>query len=346
MNTTSTGDRHTRQGASGATTAPSAPPTSPGARPTADDVAVTATGLRCAYGDYEAVRGIDLTAYRGELLAVLGTNGAGKTTTLEALEGRRAPDGGGVRVLGMDPRRQRRRLAARIGVVLQESALPDELTPAEFLALWHKMTGAGKLAHRPVDEQLARVDLMHRRDVRIGRLSGGERRRLDLATALSADPELLFLDEPTAGLDPESRAGTWELLRDLLRTGTTAVLTTHYLEEAEALADRLAILHDGRIAVAGALDEVLAARDARIRCDLDPGAPSLPQPLTGHATVTPQRDGHHIEIRTRDLADDLATLLGWSQTHAVALRHLHASEPTLAEVFHDVAGTTREEATI
>lgn len=338
MHTTRCGDRHTRQGASGATTAPFDPPT-PATPRLAGDLAVAVTGLRCVHGDFEAVCGLDLTAHRGELLAVLGTNGAGKTTTLEALEGRRPPHGGRVRVLGLDPQRQRRRLAARIGVVLQESALPDELTPAEFLALWHTMA-VGDRAHRPVDEQLARVDLAHRRGVRIGRLSGGERRRLDLAVALSTDPELVFLDEPTAGLDPESRARTWQLIRDRLRMGTTVVLTTHYLEEAQALADRLVILHQGSVAVAGPLAEVVGTRHARIRCDIDRDAAVPRDELIGEVTVTGQPHRQRLEVRTPDLAGDLRALQDWSQRHGMPLHRLNASEPTLAEVFHDVAGTT------
>ncbi len=232
------------------------------------DLAVEVEGLRCRYGDFEAVRAIDLRARQGELLAVLGTNGAGKITTVEVLEGRRRADEGRVRVLGQDPHNDRRNLAAHVGVVFQESALPDQLTPREFLRLWHRVAGDGQLTHRPIDAQLDRVDLTHRRDVRIGALSGGERRRLDLATALSADPKLLFLDEPTAGLDPESRADSWELLRGLLRLGTTVVLTTHHLEEAEALADHLAILHQGRIVVDGSRDQLLGPDDGTDRRSL------------------------------------------------------------------------------
>ncbi len=272
---------------------------------------------------------------------MLGTNGAGKTTTLEALQGRRRADAGNVRILGSDPARQRRALASRTGVVLQQSALPGELTPAEFLRLWQRMA-AGKRTHRPVDEQLARVDLTHRRDVRIGQLSGGEQRRLDLAVALSADPELLFLDEPTAGLDPESRATTWRLIRGLLRTGTTVVLTTHYLEEADALADRLALMHDGRIVIAGTLDEVLTARDARIRCTVDSDASPPAGQLTGQLAVTRARDRQRVEVHTTKLADDLRTLLAWAQTNGIELHRLRASEPTLAEVFDDVRAATEE----
>ena len=337
MQTTRIGDRDRPRGGTGATTAPAS-----SLRP-AHDVAVEAHDLRCSFGDFEAVRGIHLQASPGELLAVLGTNGAGKTTTLEVLQGRRSADAGRVRVLGLDPARQRRSLAARTGVVLQESALPDELTPAEFLLLWQQMAGDGGDTHRPVDKQLARVGLAHRRDVRIGQLSGGERRRLDLATALSADPELLFLDEPTAGLDPESRADTWELIRQLLRTGTTVVLTTHYLEEADALADRLAIMHEGHVVVAGTLGEVLAARDARIRFAVEHDVALPGERLLGQATVVRQRGSQHVEVRTSDLADDLRTLLAWSQTNDIALQRLHASEPTLAEVFHDVRAVVRPE---
>ncbi len=303
--------------------------------------AVTVRGLRCSYGPYEAVRGIDLDARLGELLAIVGTNGAGKTTVLETLEGRRAPATGTVRVLGHDPHRHRRRVAARVGVVQQDAALPDELTPAEFLTLWRRMTGGR--SHRPVAESLARVGLDQRRAVRIHRLSGGERRRLDLAVALSSDPELLFLDERTTGLDPESRAGAWELVRELLQRGTTVVLTTHYLEEAEVLADRLAILHEGRIEVSGTLDEVLGARESRIRCEL---ARDVCAPRTGFAgrvAVTPDRGTQRLEIRTRDLTGDLGRLLAWSEQHAAGLRRLRASEPSLAEVFHDVCATTAPE---
>lgn len=299
------------------------------------ELAIEVRGLRCFYEDFEAVRGIDLQVPRGELLAILGTNGAGKTTTLDVLGGRRAPDAGQVRVLGLDPLGQHRAVAARTGVMLQQSGLPSELTPLEFLGLWHRMAGGGTLTHRPAAEQLAMVDLSHRRDVRIGRLSGGERRRLELAVALSAEPELLLLDEPTSGLDPESRRETWHLIRERLRTGTTIVLSTHHLEEADALADRLVIMHEGAVAVAGPVNELVAASDARIRFEVD-DAFSLPiDALAGHMATSPAAESG-IEIRTDDLAGDLETLLAWSRQRATPLRRLHASEATLAEIFHEV----------
>lgn len=314
------------------------PPTRPGE----PGLAVDVRNLRCNYGSFEAVRGIDLRADEGELLAVLGTNGAGKTTALDALQGRRPADGGAIRIFGLDPHEQRRRLAARAGVMLQDHALPTELTPVEVLRLWSKLDG-GAGHHRPIDDSLAQVGLTHRRDVRIGRLSGGERRRLDLAVALSSDPELLFLDEPTAGLDPESRLDAWDLLRDVRRRGCTAVLTTHYLEEAEALADRLVILHEGRAVVSGPRDEILAARDARIRCQLPRDVIPPRDDLTGEMTSTPDRSHQRLEIRTPELEADLRRLLMWAHDRGTPLSRLHASEPTLAEIFHDIRQTTTAE---
>lgn len=289
------------------------------------------------------MRGVDLSAQPGELLAVLGTNGAGKTTTLEILQGIRQGQGT-VRVLGLDPYGHRRHLAGRIGVMFQESALPDELTPLELLDTWRHLTGDP--TRRPASASLGTVGLDHRADLRIGRLSGGERRRLELAVALSTDPELLFLDEPTAGLDPESRAASWRLIQDLLRRGTTIVLTTHYLEEAEALADRIAILHQGRVEVSGTLDEVVATRRSRIRCNI-PSAPALPgDAFDGDVTVTPNSDGKHLEIHTHHLTGDLKTLLIWSEQHAAPLRRLQASEASLEEVFHAIVEpNTTEEVT-
>lgn len=305
-------------------------------------LAVDVRGLRHAYGSFESLRGIDLQARPGELLAVLGTNGAGKTTAIDVLRGTRGRDGGTVEVLGLDPQAHRRRLAARSGVVLQESALPSELTPAELLALWRQLAEVPR-GHHPVDHSLRRVGLAHRGDVRIGQLSGGERRRLDLAVALSPDPELLFLDEPTAGLDPESRQDAWDLIRDVRRRGCTVVLTTHHLEEAEALADRLTILHAGEVVVAGQLDEVLAGRDARIRFRVSHDLDLPTSDLAGDVATTADGRQHQVAVRTSDLEHDLARLLAWARANDVRLHRLHASQPTLAEFFHDIRLTTPEE---
>src|SRR5690606_38077983 len=208
------------------------------------EVVAAVRGLVCRYGRFTAVAGVDLEVRRGELVALLGTNGAGKTTTVETLEGHRRPDAGEVEVLGRDPYRHRRQLAGVVGMIPQRSGHAAELTVAETVRLWQRLHPDHP---GPVDP-LATVELEHRAQVRVGQLSGGEQRRLDLALALATDPQLLFLDEPTTGLDPESRARTWEVLRELLRRGRSILLTTHYLEEAEALEHRVAIMDHGRIA--------------------------------------------------------------------------------------------------
>ncbi len=290
-------------------------------------------GLRCRYGDFEAVRGVDLEVGRGELFALLGTNGAGKTTILDTLQGHLRPSAGEVRVLGLDVHRQRRQVAARTGVVMQESGFAPGLTVAETLTLWLRLTGSTAAPDDPLEE----VDLMHRARVRVGQLSGGERRRLDLAVALAGDPELLFLDEPTTGLDPQSRERTWEVIRRRVRDGASVVLTTHYLEEAEELADRLAILHAGRIVAAGTLDEVAAGQAARIRCVL---------PARLHGAVVPGVVGEQVwtgavelEIRTADLVGDMVRLSTWADRLGVRVERLRATPPSLAEVFNRYATT-------
>ncbi|KAA5836955.1 ABC transporter ATP-binding protein [Saccharopolyspora hirsuta] len=287
-------------------------------------------GLRCRYGEFEAVRGIDLEVQAGELFALLGTNGAGKTTTLETIEGHREPSGGVVRVFGRDPL-QDRSIRRRIGIMLQEGGFAGDLTVRETAELGRALTA------RPsdVDESLAAVGLAGRREVRVRQLSGGERRRLDLALALLGEPDLLFLDEPTTGMDPESRRATWDLVRGLLARGTTVLLTTHYLEEAERLAHRLAIMHEGRIAVSGRLVDVLAAHRARI--SFDAGRDVALPPLAGTAEVT----GTHVEIRTPDLQRDLHALLSWADGR-VELSGLRAHHASLEDVFQGV----REEALV
>jgi len=223
-----------------------------------DDV-IEVTGLRRVYGgdgrDFEAVRGVTFSVGRGEVFALLGTNGAGKTSTVELIEGLAPPAGGRVRVLGHDPYADRAAVRPRIGVMLQEGGFPSELTVAETARMWAGCTSGSRPAGRVLD----RVGLAHRSDVRVKQLSGGEKRRLDLALALLGDPEVLFLDEPTTGLDVEGRRGTWELVRELRDGGTTVLLTTHYLEEAESLCDEIALISAGRILDRGT-SEILRSR--------------------------------------------------------------------------------------
>ena len=226
--------------------------------------AIAVRGLRKSYGALEAVRGIDFDVRQGEVFGLLGPNGAGKTTTVEILEGYRTRDAGEVEVLGSDPAGARGDWRERIGVVLQSSAMYETLTVVEMLRLF-----AGYYREpRPVDEVVSLVGLQDKRDDRVRRLSGGQRRRLDLGLALVGDPELIFLDEPTTGFDPRARRQAWETIRGLRGLGKTILLTTHYLDEAERLADRVAVLAQGRIVASGAPAELtgaVAATEIRYR---------------------------------------------------------------------------------
>ncbi|WP_405855801.1 ABC transporter ATP-binding protein [Streptomyces sp. NBC_00090] len=295
--------------------------------------AIEAEGLRRDYsGGFEAVRGISFTVPRGEIFALLGTNGAGKTSTVELLEGLAAPSSGTARVLGHDPYRERSAVRPRIGVMLQEGGFAGDLTVAETVRMWAGCTSNA----RPAGEALAATGLTGRERVRVKQLSGGERRRLDLALALLGRPEVLFLDEPTTGLDAEGRRDTWELVRALRDGGTTVLLTTHYLEEAETLADRLAIMHAGRIVLSGTPAQVTAARPARIRFTLPAGVPAGRLPLHLRAA----EDSGRVEIRTESLQDDLTALLGWARENDVRLDGLDARSASLEEAFLEIASRT------
>ncbi|MFF8833841.1 ABC transporter ATP-binding protein [Streptomyces sp. NPDC015130] len=295
--------------------------------------AIEAEGLRRGYsGGFEAVRGISFTVPHGEIFALLGTNGAGKTSTVELLEGLAAPSAGTARVLGHDPYHERAAVRPRIGVMLQEGGFPSDLTVAETVRMWAGCTTGA----RPAGEALEAVGLGSRERVRIKQLSGGERRRLDLALALLGRPEVLFLDEPTTGLDAEGRRDTWNLVRRLRDEGTTVLLTTHYLEEAESLADRLAIMHQGRIVLTGTPDEVTAARPARIRFTLPEGVAPARLPLALKAAA----HGRRVEIRTHALQDALGELLAWARETDVRLDALDARSATLEEAFLEIASRT------
>ncbi|GHB26018.1 multidrug ABC transporter ATP-binding protein [Streptomyces viridiviolaceus] len=296
---------------------------------------IEVTDLRRVYGGgFEAVRGISFSVRRGEIFALLGTNGAGKTSTVELLEGLAAPAGGRVRVLGHDPYTDRAAVRPRTGVMLQEGGFPSELTVAETARMWAGCVSGA----RPPAEVLALVGLESKGDVRVKQLSGGQRRRLDLALALLGDPEVLFLDEPTTGLDAEGRRDTWELVSALRAAGTTVLLTTHYLEEAEQLADRLAIMHDGRIAATGTPAEVTATQPSRITFELPEGyfvgdlPPLAELGVTGHET-----DGRIIRLRTRELQRAATGLLVWAERTGVELRRLDVRSASLEEAFLGIA---------
>ncbi|TQJ54086.1 ABC transporter ATP-binding protein [Streptomyces sp. SLBN-115] len=296
---------------------------------------IEVTDLRRVYGGgFEAVRGISFHVDRGEIFALLGTNGAGKTSTVELLEGLARPDGGWIRVLGHDPYAERAAVRPYTGVMLQEGGFPSELTVAETARMW-----AGCVSRaRPIREALALVGLAGRADVRVKQLSGGERRRLDLALAVLGEPEVLFLDEPTTGLDAEGRLDTWDLVRTLRDAGTTVLLTTHYLEEAENLADRLAILHKGRIAAAGTPAEVTGAQPSRITFELPEGyfVGDLP-PLGELGVCGHEVDGRVVRLRTRELQRAATGLLVWAERAQVALRGLDVRSASLEEAFLGIA---------
>ncbi|WP_404949733.1 ABC transporter ATP-binding protein [Streptomyces sp. ARC12] len=300
----------------------------------ADGPVIEANEVRRRYaGGFEAVSGISFSVARGELFALLGTNGAGKTSTVELLEGLAPPTGGTVRVLGHDPYRERAAVRPRTGVMLQEGGFPSDLTVMETVRMWSACTTGA----RPAGEALEMVGLglTGRGNVRVKQLSGGEKRRLDLALALTSRPEVLFLDEPTTGLDAEGRQETWELVRALRDNGTTVLLTTHYLEEAEALADRLAIMHQGRIVTTGTIAEVTAQQPARIRFVLPEAVPAAHLPLSLRAAA----EGSRVEIRTPSLQETLHELLEWARESGVRLHGLDARSASLEEAFLDIAKT-------
>jgi ABC-2 type transport system ATP-binding protein len=296
---------------------------------------IEVTDLRRVYGGgFEAVRGITFSVDRGEIFALLGTNGAGKTSTVELVEGLARPSGGRVRVLGHDPYGERSAVRPRTGVMLQEGGFPSELTVAETARMWAGCVSGA----RPEQEALELVGLRRRAGVRVKQLSGGERRRLDLALALLGRPEVLFLDEPTTGLDAEGRRDTWELVRALRDEGTTVLLTTHYLQEAEGLADRLAILHEGRVAATGTPAEVTALQPARISFRLPDGwfLGDLP-PLAELGVCGHEADGNVVRLRTRELQRAATGLLTWAEGARVELRDLDVRSASLEEAFLGIA---------
>jgi ABC-2 type transport system ATP-binding protein len=275
-----------------------------------DSPAIEVRDLRKRYGDFHAVRGIDISVQRGEVFGLLGPNGAGKTTTVEILEGYRQRSSGEVRVLGHDPGRRDGALRKRIGIVLQTSGIYSHITPREALAHW-----AGFYSEpREVEEVLALMGLTEKGDVRTRKLSGGQLRRLDFALALIGDPELIFLDEPTTGFDPEARRAAWETVRSLRALGKTILLTTHYLDEAQALADRVAIVKDGRILAIGPPRE------------LGVGA--------AHYRVA-YRDasGELVERQTDDPTQLLHELTSEALARGERLEELSVARPTLEDVY-------------
>ncbi len=299
--------------------------------------AISVRGLRMAYGGREAVRGIDLEVAEGEVFAFLGPNGAGKTTTVEILEGYRTRTGGVVEVLGVDPARADAAWRGRVGVVLQESEHDPDLTVRETVAQY-----AGYYsAPRDVAETIALVGLTEQSGQRARRLSGGQQRRLDVALGLVGDPELLFLDEPTTGFDPGARRGAWEVVAGLRTLGKTIFLTTHYMDEAQALADRVAIIVAGEIVAMGAPAELGGRESAPSRIAFalpeDAVLPALPA-LEG----APERTGGRVELRTHAPLEVLHALTGWALAEHQALTGLDVSQPSLEDVYLQLTAAPEE----
>ncbi len=282
--------------------------------------------LQYSYGTFEAVRGVDLTVRRGEVYALLGTNGAGKTTTLETLEGHRRPTGGTVSVFGGDPD-DRRRIRPRMGVMLQDSGFVPDLTAAETVRLTGAISGRTDDVARVLDA----AQLGGKADTRVEQLSGGEKRRLDFASAIFGSPDLLFLDEPTTGLDPTAREGLWDVVRTLRDNGTTVLLTTHYLEEAERHADRIGLMHGGRIQREGTLAELVAGEVAHISF-VAPAGVELPLAVasTENGLVT---------IDSDDPQRDLWRLLQWADAGGHTLERLQVTASSLDDLFRSISGT-------
>ena len=272
------------------------------------ETAIEVSGVRRAYGPVQALDGVDLTVRRGELLALLGPNGAGKTTLVEILEGHRVADSGRVDVLGHDPARRQRAFLERIGIVLQEEGLDPNLNVGEAVALY----SAAYPNPRPVDEVLELVGLAGRAGDRAATMSGGQRRRLDLALGIAGDPEILFLDEPTTGFDPSARRHAWDVINGLRELGKTILLTTHYMEEAQVLADRVVVLNGGRVIAEGTPDTLGGG---------------------GESIVSYRLDGRIVRFTTTTPTKDLASILAAAAERGEELEGLTVTRPSLEDVY-------------
>jgi ABC-2 type transport system ATP-binding protein len=298
---------------------------------------ISVEGLRKSYGSVEAVRGVDLEVNRGEIFAFLGPNGAGKTTTVEILEGYRKRSAGRVAVLGVDPSSPTRAWRERLGIVLQQCRMPPELTVRETVELY-----AGYYrSPRPVADTIEQVGLEEKAYSRVGKLSGGQQRRLDVALALIGDAELIFLDEPTTGFDPAARRQAWEMIGRLRGLGKTVFLTTHYMDEAQALADRVAIIVRGQIVAEGPPSELGGREDAEalvmFRLPQGVAVGELPGEAAGAETVNGD-----LVIRTTSPVKALNELTGWALERGIDLYGLEVRRPTLEDVYLKLTGAQAE----
>ncbi|MEU8278114.1 ABC transporter ATP-binding protein [Microbispora bryophytorum] len=289
--------------------------------------AIQVNHLSKSYSGFQAVNNISFEVEAGTVFALLGRNGAGKTTTIELLTGFQKPDTGSVRVLGLDPVKDRAEVRGNVGIMVQEAGFFPDLTAGQTVEIWRDFTPAA----RPAGEALELAGLTAKAKTKVRQLSGGEKRRLDLALALLGRPDVLFLDEPTTGMDPEARRNIWEVVRDLAARGTTVLLTTHYLEEAQQLATNLAIMDRGEILVEGGMAETLAARVGRVSFELPsmihPGELPFPATVRGRLAI--------VQAADPDLAAQ--TLLGWASERGLRLRGLEVRTASLEDLFLELA---------
>lgn len=302
-------------------------------------MAITCRGVRRTYGSgkgaFSAVHGVDLDVPPGSITALLGTNGAGKTSTVELIEGLARATGGVIHVLGLDPWRDRAAVRRRTGVLLQASGFSGDLTVAETMRQQSRLTSRA----RPIDEVLDELGLLSKRTTRVGQLSGGEQRRLDLACALLGAPDVLFLDEPSNGLDVESRRHVWDLVSRMRDRGTAILLTTHYLDEAQRLADRIELMHTGRIVRSGSPADIVADLPSTISFATDSLSQAPPLPDLGHLRVVEHRGT--VTVETYHLQGSLAGLLSWAASHGVTLCALRAETASLERAFLALTQTSQ-----
>jgi ABC-2 type transport system ATP-binding protein len=290
------------------------------------DLAIEVKGLRKTYGSLEAVRGVDLSVQRGQVFALLGPNGAGKTTTVEILEGHRQRTAGEVSVLGFDPAKGQRAFKEKIGIVLQETGVNRFLTVAETIEQFRGFYPDPL----PLDEVIAVVELQEKRDVLVRKLSGGQQRRIDVAAGLAGNPELLFLDEPTTGFDPSARRNAWKMVNNLRDLGKTILLTTHYMDEAQHLADHVAIIDQGVIVAEGPPDSLGSIEQSETKITFAlPSGTSLPSELASNAT----QGGSFVEITTSEPIPTLNQLTQWALSNSVELEGLTVNQASLEDVY-------------
>jgi ABC-2 type transport system ATP-binding protein len=295
------------------------------------DRVVEVHDLRKSYGDVEAVRGISFHVDHGEVFAMLGPNGAGKTTTAEILEGYRTRSAGDVTVLGHDPAKRERSLKERVGIVLQSTGIDPFLTVTETIEMY-----AGYYpSRRPTAEVIEVVGLAEKRDTRVNKLSGGQQRRLDVAIALAGDPELLFLDEPTTGFDPNARRNAWEVVKNLISIGKTVFLTTHFMDEAQYLADRVVVIAGGLIVAEGPPASIAGREQmrTRIRFRLPNGAPDLDPRLRRLPDGTSE-----LQVEANETTKTVHDLTGWALDHGFELEAFEITLPTLEDVYLQLTG--------